>query len=561
MVFTSNNGTSWNPVNTGLRSPYGTYGRARSTVADPDRPGHYYVSLDGNGVYGTTSEGAQWTLLADWYDWWLDGVLAFSPREEGTLFAASGSDGVFLTQVEEPFPTPTSSPTMTETPGPTAAVTATFTPPPGFPPKRTPTPTPGSSLNAGIVDEFLWTSPNSPGTGQTITVGMTVYNNSTTHLLNVRVDVFWWSDAQTETHLATFQIPSLLARMRMEAPQAATFNPPGPGTYYIKAVVDQNDSLDESDETDNEARTSFYVRQSGVDKVPPSGSVRINGGSPFTPHFEVTLDLNATDNDSGVGYMWVTAWDYDAYTNRLVPYYDSGWIDYFSPARLFLNAIWTGDINAVSVNYADLDANISDTYWAVVNYYQNQFTEFIFWDEWIAYPMYLLPGNAVTLTLQNLSGDTDLYVVAPSTPPGSYAWASAKDGPVSENLSFTAPEEGVYWAFVYGYDFSEYRFLCSGSAGSKAEAEPPVAHQKGERRGPDLLPPLAGGTIPQNIAVPSFGVDFSGNGKIDSGDLFYLAHTWGKSAGDPGYDARCGSAAPDEPIGARHLLQWLGIRD
>jgi hypothetical protein len=173
----------------------------------------------------------------------------------------------------------------------------------------------------------------------------------------------------------------------------------------------------------------------------------------------------------------------------------------------------------------------------------------------------LLPGNSVTLTLVNVSGDTDLYVLAPSTPPGSYAWASAVDGPVSENVSFTAPEEGVYWAFIYGYDFSEFRYLCGGSAGLKAESEPPPAHQKGDRRGPDLQPPLVGGEIPQNIAVPSFGVDFSGNGEIDFNDLFYLAHTWRRSAGDPGYDARCGSAAPDEPIGAKHLLQWLWIRN
>ena len=95
MVLTTDNGTTWTPVNTGLVSHYGSFGDALSTVADGNSPGHYYVSLDGNGIYQTTNDGGEWTRLADWYDWWSGGVLAFSQREAGTLFTASGSDGSF----------------------------------------------------------------------------------------------------------------------------------------------------------------------------------------------------------------------------------------------------------------------------------------------------------------------------------------------------------------------------------------------------------------------------------------------------------------------------------
>jgi photosystem II stability/assembly factor-like uncharacterized protein len=558
MVFSSNNGVSWNPVNQGLDMSYGGYGDSMSTVADPSRPGRYYTSNFGTGIYGTEDEGQHWTRLASHNsDFDAGGVLAFTNRRLGTLFAAV--EGLFYAQLHQEPPVLTPTPTRTETSGPTALVTPTFTPPPGFPPHPTPTPTLPNSLNAGVVSELLWASPSSPTTGQTVTVGTVLFNNSTTNLNNVQLDFYWRSDTSPRTHLTTIQVPSLPARSRLETPNGGSFVPPSPGTYYVEAVVDEPGQFAESDESDNSATISFYARLAGADSTPPVGSLQVQGGSLFTQNYEVSLNLNATDTGSGVGYMWVTGWIVDPFGGDLYPYYDSGWIPYTSHATFLLSVISRGDIDAISVNYADLDENISDTYWGVVNYFPVDFPEYVWWDEVAYYPMYLPAGANVNVTVQHDFGDADLYILAPSTPDGFFQWSSVHNGNTSENVSLTTFEEGVHWVLVYGYDFSAYWLLCSGSGSLKAAPPPQPPSRPKDRRAPDLINDWNSGLLPQNAYIPPVGLDLFEDGMVDYRDLLYLSLKWGKAPGQPGYDARCGSADPSRSIGSGHLLQWLGL--
>ena len=151
-------------------------------------------------------------------------------------------------------------------------------------------------------------------------------------------------------------------------------------------------------------------------------------------------------------------------------------------------------------NYADWDGNISETYWAAVNYCQTTFTEYVFYDEIIYYPAYLQVGQSVTFTLHNVSGDADLFVLAPSDPPGFVSWASQTDGIASENIGFNVTEEGVYWVMVYGYDWTEYRLLCSGSP--KGDIKEASSHAlRKDRRAPTFEAPTSGLTIERGIQV------------------------------------------------------------
>lgn len=67
-------------------------------------------------------------------------------------------------------------------------------------------------------------------------------------------------------------------------------------TYYAK--------IDAVDQTGNHTLSEeFNFSTRPVDQTPPSGSIRINGGSRFTNNPQVTLQLTASDNESGVATM------------------------------------------------------------------------------------------------------------------------------------------------------------------------------------------------------------------------------------------------------------------
>ncbi len=75
----------------------------------------------------------------------------------------------------------------------------------------------------------------------------------------------------------------------------------------------------------------------------------------------------------------------------------------------------------------------------------------------------------ITVTLQTLSGDADLYVWSPDA---SQAWYSLNDGTSLDQVSFdTGQQPGTYVIEVYGYLDSEYTLILStGDGGTWSRA-------------------------------------------------------------------------------------------
>lgn len=553
MAFSADNGATWPMVNSGLRTVYGNYGEANWTLADPGRPGTWYVSLQGNGVYQTLNDGGEWTLLADWFDHG-NTTLAWTARRGGTLFMASGNRGLRHAQLAQPFPT------LTPTPTATPAVTATPTPPPWFPTPKpttpTPTPTPGPQVNVGVEDGTLWSWSAAPFAGDSISAGVRVYNNGRTSHANLPVRFHVRSGDGNWSPAGTATLPSLPARTRVEVECPNLIPLTAPGAAYLKAVVDEDNLIDEFDETDNQTQIALHVRQAGADTVAPTGAIRIAGGSLFTPWLTVDLDLEATDNDA-VAWMFVSAWSFDPAANDIALYYESGWIPW-SPYATF--ELLGRHVEFLTVNYADVEGNVSERYWAPINYYPSGFPDVVWYDEIRYTPMYLTAGAPVSLTLNVDFGDPDLYVIAPSTPPGMAAWVSASDGSVPEGIQFIAPESGFYWAAVFGYDFAMYTLTGSSASDFKAESPVNAAPRPADRRAPELAAPGAGIPFDPIRSIPSPGLDLTGDGRSDFRDLFTLAQTWGLSFGEPGYDGRVAGSRTDIPISPPHLIHWISAR-
>jgi photosystem II stability/assembly factor-like uncharacterized protein len=553
VFITRDNGDTWNSVQSGL--PDGGYEPA-GLAADSGSSGHFYVALRYAGIYRTPDYGASWTLISpdSFGNPLVQGVpsssLLYSERHEGTLFAGSAGAGIHFTQLEQVLPTLT--PTATATVQPVQTSTPTQTSP--VPPSPTPTPAPVASLNGGVADETFAVNPVSPVAGDQVTASVRVFNNGTQDIADAAVDFYWSLDGGSRSLLGRATVPSLPARSWHIVTCPATLNVDTPGSYLLTAVFDGDEVLAETDETDNETATAFYARTAGSDTEPPSGDIIAGGGSPFTANSEVGVSLPASDNDSGVQWMYLTAWAYDPYTNEFFSYYVSGWMPYQPEIRVQLLGY---DLEVISVNYADADANVSDTYWDYINYTPSY--ESYVWYDYTNWYCYYLPENfQVTLTAQVTWGDADLYMAAPSNS-SAWSWSSANDGTVMENLSFTTPEEGFYWLAVYGYLDSEYTLIGSGSpaGGNKAGSAGPLVLG---RRNPGAFSPLSEPQLPEIVRVPSPGADLDNNGEIDYRDLFLSAAAWGTPAGDDKWDARLGGVDTESAIGARHLIQWLRLR-
>jgi photosystem II stability/assembly factor-like uncharacterized protein len=555
MWFTSNNGANWTQVQNGIPwySYNYPYGEPLGVTVYPGHAGSYWTSLRGNGIFATTNEGADWSRIG------ANALtsLTYSERNQGTLFG--GGEGLYYTQLIEPLPTltPTPTATATNTPKPTSTPVATDTP--RMPPSPTVTPTRPAAVNIGVADDTFALSPESPAVGNQASATVRVYNNGTVNVTNAPIAFYWRSDSTPLTSLGRTTIASLPARSwtTVSCPSAIPVN--SPGTYYVSAKADPDGSLTESEENDNQAEISFYARQAGSDKTAPTGSIRVAGGSLFTHSWTVYLDLQATDNDSGVKWMYVTAWAFDPNIAEYYPYYVSDWIAYTPYASFELLGM---DSEAISVNYADADCNVSPTYWGYINYTPN-YTDYVWWD-WINWHVYYLKqGAQVTLTALVQWGDPDLYVIAPSTPPGYADWVSDQAGAVTENVQFIAPETGFYLVGIYGYDDSIYTLLgSSNAAGKEGLQENP--RRKGalsdDRRRPDLNAKPGLPEPPSTIRVPSVGNDLNDDGQVNYADAFLLSRQWGLTPGAAGYDARVGSIRPGEPIGPAHVQQWLRLR-
>ena len=93
MFFSSNNGLSWDNVNTGL--PFGiyyqTYDAAHRVIAHPLQSGTYFLLMGNVGVFQTDNAGTSWQKISSEQGT----VMEYSPRKGGTLFlGASGSSGI-----------------------------------------------------------------------------------------------------------------------------------------------------------------------------------------------------------------------------------------------------------------------------------------------------------------------------------------------------------------------------------------------------------------------------------------------------------------------------------
>lgn len=388
--------------------------------------------------------------------------------------------------VREPTPTPT----------PTATATAT--------PTATPTPLP---LLTPLPDLFIdsadiWTDPVTIRDGTLAAVGATIRNSTSASAgkVGTPIVVYFYdgNPSQGGILIGSGSVPLVTSFGSASLWTNFIWDTTGKqGGHDLYVVVDPQGSISEADEANNMARRSILVLQSSSDTVPPSGRVVVNGGGGSTSSREVTLGLDAQDNDggSGVKYVYVSEVVLNQTSRQWVAVQDSGWKTYATSLAWTLTS---GEgAKYLRVWFADGAENISDApATAMVNLTTP--TSTVTAGERVLYRQAFSGGTQVTITLTTNGGDVDLFVWAPGNS-GSPNYYSVNSGTTQDTVSFTSSVSGVYQVEVHGYENSSYTLSIATSPSSG----PTELSQEPSQEARTIV---GGKTIPSaplNIAEPS----------------------------------------------------------
>lgn len=355
-----------------------------------------------------------------------------------------------LNRANGPCPTPSTVPT-TDTPTPTVTPSPTVLP--------TITPSSNDDL-LGYVYE-LWTDPVTLRARQNAELALIVHRQGGKQpLANVKVSFYLGNPQANATLLGNGTI-SLVAPRQSATTSTVSWTPENPGEYTIYAMIDPENTISESDETNNMiSRTVTILTSEGVgdDRLAPHvDNFTINKGATSTDNHNVTLDTVVSDPipSSGIYSLYLVEHEYNINTNHWKPVNESGWIDYETNRTAFQWQLApTLGLKYIQAWASDRSGNISVLpFKARINYIPAN--NAVAQNGIQLYRYELQAGDRLAATLTAIQGDPDLYIWAPdheTRPP----WVSNLSEQ-SDQVTFVAPTAGIYQIEIYGYSAAEYQ--------------------------------------------------------------------------------------------------------
>jgi hypothetical protein len=238
------------------------------------------------------------------------------------------------------------------------------------------------------------------------------------------------------------------------------WTPPSAGNYDIYAVIDPNNAVAETYETNNILHHTVGVLPPAPDEIPPHvDSFTINEDARSTSERQVRLNVTASDEEpsSGLAKLLFVEYEYSEAANQWSPVQNSDWVDY---ATSHTNYTWellpVSGMKYLQVWVADGAGNISIMpYKSYINFAPP--IHRVRKNQRKVYRYELVTSQNLTVRLEPVSGDPDLYVWAQdhaTRPP----WVSnLREG--VDDLSINVPVSGMYQIEVFGYSAAEYRLI------------------------------------------------------------------------------------------------------
>jgi parallel beta-helix repeat protein len=311
----------------------------------------------------------------------------------------------------------------------------------------------------------LWLNPEAPRAGTPARLGLFVQRQGGKNTLE-QVQVDFHLGAVDGDLLGSATVPFLDPRDGLESTGPLNVTFANAGTYTIYAVIDPTGAVSETLEENNVISRTIVVAPSAADRtVPQVQAITVNGESrPTVDTTEIDIDISAVDpppDATGMQAVHVIEYVYNESSRRWIPVAQSGWLPYEStPSSYRWNLLPLPGMRYVQVRARDEANNISiGNARQLINYEPPQ--DSIARRQTRVYRYTLAAGQQLSVNLEVLSGDADLYVWSSRT--DQSARVSNLAGNLAEQVVVPAGEvvPGVYQVEVYGYSAAQYRLSAS----------------------------------------------------------------------------------------------------
>lgn len=319
-------------------------------------------------------------------------------------------------------------------------------------------------------DFDLFTKPPSVRQGQNPDVGLNLRRgNGIGTLSHIQIAFYLGNPENGGTLLGLGEIPTMTARSSITT-TVSWLPAPTAGNYVLYAVIDPNDTIPETNETNNIiSRTITVLPATSPDSEPPIvTAVYVTPTIQLTNIPTITIGAAAEDNAGGSGIALILYAEaiYSHTVGNWVVVQRTNWLPY---AANHANLNWlldeTPGVHFIMAWAADRAGNISER--PKVNfivYYPGpvRATDFTGYADIAGGDVHLLrlplqAGLTYTIRVTSLEGDADLYVWNPDDSAAGISENDARVNPIDE-VTFTATQTAVYQVEVEGYaDFSTYQ--------------------------------------------------------------------------------------------------------
>lgn len=339
-------------------------------------------------------------------------------------------------------------------------------------------------------DYDFWIMPDVVRVGKPAQIGLFVHRQGGKTVYE-QVPVRFMRDTPTGPLLGESSVPFLDPASDVDStlPLKVTFN--APGIYSLYASIDPANRYAEDIETNNIILGRVNVLPPADDQSAPTiQSVQVNQGAAKTTERTVTLTIDATDAAAGPGAararveaVAITEYVYNQRAERWIPVQHSDWLPYHATAPYPWQLRPFAGMRYLLVRARDYAGNISlQPASSMINYQPGP--EPLSRGQRQIYRYNVAAGQQLTVDLEVLRGDADLYVWSSSQQASAYV-SNRASGDERVVVPAAAVVPGIYQIEIYGYARAEYRLRVTTAAthastsallpgGHPADSKPPL---------------------------------------------------------------------------------------
>lgn len=299
-------------------------------------------------------------------------------------------------------------------------------------------------------NSLLWNTPGTLRTGSAAQTGLVLYHQGGNETLEDVVVRFYAVTPSGDT-LALGDGTVTLPPNSTDFSSTVSWTPPVAGMYTLRAVIDPDNVVTESNEGNNVIERAVAVLAPAEDTTPPtvnSFSAALEQGT------TAALSVSATDPAPGTGVnstMFIE-YEFSQSAAQWISIRQSGWLKYKETPYAWETSSTPG-LKYLQVWVADKAGNVSlSPGHALLNVVPP--TDILAGGQARVYRYPLATGEQITVRTEPISGDADIYLWTTGTT--SPDLSGDNDGTAVDQITYTATQDMLVQVVIYGYTATEF---------------------------------------------------------------------------------------------------------